>query len=155
MISRMDERIAIKGRLDAAKELCEAINKRPEIIAARARRSAAQDALNRASADFNEVWNEHYVDTSDLAQALAEQHEGLVVLGEDDTSWIACCNLTGLPLFDGDQVLVTGGEEEYEKVRILAGAVTFNPDLSIHIQPTTIAAVDRSDSDAEMADGVA
>lgn len=125
-LTRLNDRHAIALELNEQKATWEKVNSLPEVIAARAKSRAAQEAYNAAQEEFSSIFALHT--KKGAAARLAKRYPGVLLLGDDelddDFKWIARCAVTGLPIFAGDSVYIGGGEETYERSYILADAVT-------------------------------
>lgn len=124
------DREAIAEELETAKRQRETVNSVPEVKAAReasdkARREA--DALHR---EFSRVFDKHYGKEDAVIGDLVAKYPRLLTLGGTSDyahqRWVVRCAITGLPVFEGDRVYISGGDQDYEKVYILADYVTLN-----------------------------
>ena len=133
-MDRLEERRQIAARLDSADAARSLVNNNPAVIAARDKADKARKEHDAAQAEFRRVFDEHYPCDDSIRRELVRKHPDLKLIGggaEDDTSWIARCCVTGLPIFDGDKVIERGGEEDYQRTYVLAGSVSVDETLCL------------------------
>lgn len=131
-MDRMDDRAAIAKRIDDGYTARSAVNKHPDVIAARAKADAADSAEKLARREFAQVFNAHYPSEESITDELATSFPDLLMMGgsESDTRWIARCAVTGWPVFKDDRIILIQGEADYDTFVILADAVTFSGDAA-------------------------
>lgn len=120
-MKRLTERQTIAARLDGADAARRAVNDDPAVIAARARCSETREANDKADREFRRIFDSLYPREGELTRELAEAHPDLFLIRGyygDSTPWIGRCAITGLPIFEGDQIFERrSGVDGEERVR--------------------------------------
>lgn len=140
---RMAERREIAALLEAADKQRRSVNDQPEVIAARAKSDRAHREADACDAEFRRIFDKHHPRDGAIQRALMREHPDLKVIGggiDNDTSWIARCCVTGLPIFEGDNVIERGGEEDYERTYVLADCVKVDAGLCLPSRNKTMTA---------------
>ncbi len=134
VVDQTEARREIAAELDTAAGLRESVNAQPDVIAARDAATKAHAAADAAQMEFNRVFDRHYNKENAVIRALLKRWPKLLVLGGTDDyagqRWVVRCAVTRLPVFKGDRVYISGGDEVYEKVYILADYVTVPPGFA-------------------------
>lgn len=144
-LNRMEERLAIKARLDDVETRRRNVNNEPAVIEARARCSAARAAAAEASNEFDRVWRAHYPD--DPTEAIAADYPDVMRLGEHDYARVSRCAATGLPIFAGDEVIVVDAGDTCWSTMTLAAAVSIDPALGVSPEVTRACMTGSGDDD--------
>ena len=140
-ISRLDERLAISSKIDAAKAAADAAYEHPDVVTARAKLEEAREAFQAADEAVDELFEKHSHVNIEAISALIAAMPDLLTIGDDDDPLVLRCAVTGLPIFAGDDVYASGSEEDGDLVMVLAGAVTIAPELLVPPpQPATVEA---------------
>jgi hypothetical protein len=138
-ISRLDERLAISAKIDAAKAAADAAYEHPDVVAARAKLEQARSAFQAADEAVDEIFEKHSQAEVEAVSDLMAQTPDLLTIGDGDDPLILRCAVTGLPIFAGDDVYASGNEEDGDLVMVLADAVTIHPELLVQPpQPATV-----------------
>lgn len=116
--------------LDAIAAAWANVNDIPEVKEARAKSDAARIHSDELSRTFSRIFNSYTQKGS--ASILAKKYPGVILLGDmdDDSQWIARCAVTRMPIFDGDLVYISGGDEDYQRCYILAHVVTVSDETA-------------------------
>lgn len=108
MIDRLEERLAIRGKLDAMRDNDAKAKADPLVVELRERLTKAQAEARRLQDEFREVLEAARDKHCGHISTIASEHPDLIIVGHEygrEALYALTCAVTGLPILKGDPIV--------------------------------------------------